>query len=339
MNNRVLRVAVALAAGAYLPTASAQVLNAAGGTFPAPIYDQWFEEFGKAHANIPVNYQAIGSGAGIIQLTAGAVDFGASDMPLTDQQIAAMKVKPLHFPTVLGAVVPIYNLPGVSQDVRLTPEVLAGIFLGRITKWNDPRITSLNPGLRLPSLDIVAVHRSDSSGTTLVFTDYLSKTEPDWKRLIGSGASVNWKGGVAEKGSDSVAARVKQTAGGLGYVELTYALHNRLAYGLVRNSGGTFVKADTFSVTASAAAAAANMPADFRVSITDAPGRNAYPISTFTWFIVPDHIADPVKRKAIADLLQWVLTTGQRGCEALGYAPLPKEVVSKELKQIARLKQ
>jgi phosphate transport system substrate-binding protein len=272
------------------------------------------------------------------QLAAGVVDFGASDMPLTDQQMTSMRVRPLHFPTVIGAVVLIYNIPGVTEDVRFTPDLLAAIFMGRITRWNDPQITALNPALHLPAINIAVVHRADASGTTFVFTDYLSKTEPDWKRSVGAGTSVNWSVGVAEKGSDGIAARVKQTTGGIGYVELTYALQNHLAYGLVRNAAGTFIKAGIAAMTAAASGASASMPADFRVSITDAPGRNAYPISTFTWLMVPGSIPDAARRKAIAELLQWILTTGQKACADLGYASLPGEVVSRELKQIAELR-
>jgi phosphate transport system substrate-binding protein len=311
----------------------AQVLIGAGATFPYPVYSRWFQDFREAYPRMSVNYQSVGSGAGISQLTAGVVDFGASDMPLTGQQLSAMKSRVLHFPTVMGGVVPIYNL----GDIRLqfTPEILAGIFLGDIIRWNDPVIRRANPGVDLPDLSIEAIHRSDSSGTTFVFTDYLSKAVPVWKIRVGSGTTVNWPVGEGEKGSEGVATRTRRAWGSIGYVELAYALQNSVAYGAVRNSSGVFVRADMKSV--SAAAARAEIPQDFRVSITDAPGADAYPISTFTWLLVPYTIADPAKKKALLTLLRWTLTKGQSECATLGYAPLPPSVVEKELKQIASI--
>jgi phosphate transport system substrate-binding protein len=318
--------------------AMAQSINAAGATFPYVIYSKWFEEFRQARPSIEINYQSLGSGAGIQQLTAGTVDFGASDMPMTDEQIGALKVKALHFPTVLGGIVPIYNLSGVNHDLKFTPDTLAGIYLGKIAKWNDPQLAKDNPGAKLPADDIVVVHRSDGSGTTFVFTDYLSKVSPQWKSQAGANTSVKWPTGTGQKGNEGVAGMVKQTPGSIGYVELIYASQNHLTYGLLRNSAGTFLKADTNTVTAAAAGAAKNMPDDFRVSITNSPGKDAYPISSFTWLLIPSTISDGAKKKAIVEFLNWMLTTGQKDASGLGYAPLPKEVVAKETKQIALIK-
>jgi phosphate transport system substrate-binding protein len=313
-------------------------INAAGATFPYPIYSRWFEEFGKAYPDAQINYQPVGSGAGIQQLTKGTVDFGASDMPMKDEQIAAIKDRPLHFPTVLGGIVLTYNLPGVSQDLRFTPVTVAGIYLGKIKKWNDGELTKDNPGVKLPDQDIVVVHRSDGSGTTFVFTDYLSKVSPEWKSKVGSNTSVSWPVGLGGKNNDGVAADVKQTPYSIGYVELIYALQNKMPYGYLRNKAGVFLKADLESVTDAAAVAAKNMPADFRVSITDGDSKKAYPIATFTYLLIPSKIDDPAKKKAITTFLQWMLTTGQKDASSLGYAPLPKEVVAREEKQIALIK-
>jgi phosphate transport system substrate-binding protein len=311
------------------------LINGAGATFPEPIYTKWFSEYHKLHSNIQVNYQPVGSGAGIRQLLVGTVDFGASDAPMTGEQLAQAKVKILHFPTVLGAAVPTYNLPGVSAELKFTPEALAGIFLGTITKWNDPAIAGPNPGLKLPANDIVVAHRSDGSGTTFIWTDFLSKLSADWKSKVGSGASVNWPVGLGGKGSDGVTAIIKQTPNSIGYVELTYAIQTKLAYGRVRNSAGVFVKADLKSVSAAAASAAKNMPADFRVSITNPPGKDAYPISSFTWLLLPAKFSDQKKRDALKGFVQWMLTDGQKFAEPLSYAKLPGEVVEKEKKAIA----
>lgn len=313
-------------------------VNAAGATFPYVIYSKWFEEFRQAHPGIEINYQSIGSGGGIQQLTAGTVDFGASDMPMTDAQIAALKVKPLHFPTVMGGLVPTYNLPGVSQELKFTPESLAGIYLGKITKWNDPQIVKDNPGVKLPARDIYVVHRSDGSGTTFVFTDYLSKVSPEWKSKVGADTSVKWPAGTGQKGNEGVAGMVKQTPGSLGYVELIYALQTHQPYGSLRNAAGVFLKADVNTVTAAAAGASKDMPADFRVSITNAPGKDSYPISSFTWMLIPSSISNSDKRQGIVQFLQWMLTTGQKDAAGLGYAPLPKEVIAKEMKQISLIK-
>lgn len=319
------------------PFATAQKINAAGATFPAVIYQKWFDEYHKMHPDVQINYQAIGSGGGIAQLTAGTVDFGASDMPMTNDQISKLAVKPLHFPSVLGGVVPTYNIAGITQDLRFTSETLSGIFLGTITKWNDPRLAKDNPGVKFPNADIQVVHRSDGSGTTFVWTDYLSKVSPEWKSKVGSNTSVNWPVGLGGKGNEGVAGTVKQTPNSIGYVELIYAVQNQMGYGSVKNAAGNLVKADFDTVTEAAAAAAKNMPDDFRVSITNAAGKNAYPISTFTWLLIPGHIPDAAKAKTIKAFLQWMLADGQKYAAGLSYAPLPKEVVAKEIKQIAKI--
>ena len=322
-----------------LVVAEAKVLlNAAGATFPYPIYGKWFEEFAKTDPDAQINYQPIGSGGGIRQFMAGTVDFGASDMPMTDEQIGKFKVKPLHFPTVLGGIVPTYNIPGVSQDLKFTPDALAGIYLKKITKWNDPELQKANPGVKLPDSEIVVVHRSDGSGTSFVFTDYLSKVSPEWKSKVGVNSSVSWPTGLGGNGNPGVAGVVKQTPYSIGYVELIYALQNKMAYGSLRNSAGVFLKADLESVTAAAAGAAKTMPADFRVSITDAPGKNAYPIATFTYLLIPSKIDDAAKKKTVVGFLRWMMTDGQKDAAGLGYAPLPKEVVAKEEQQIALIK-
>jgi len=320
-------------------TANAQsgtvLLNAAGATFPAPIYLKWFDVYHTAHPDIQINYQAIGSGAGIRQVLAGTVDFGASDGPMTDEQLAQSKVKILHFPTVLGAVVPTYNIPGVTASLNFTQKALAGIYLGQITKWNDPEIAKANAGVKLPSDDIVVVHRSDGSGTTYIFTDFLSKASDEWKSKVGKATSVNWPVGLGGKGNEGVSGLVKQTPDSIGYIELIYALQNNIMYGTVQNAAGKFLKADLAGVTAAAAGAAKDMPDDFRVSITDAPGATAYPISSFTWLLIPAQIQDATKRDAIKTFLKWMMTDGQNYNEGLSYAKLPKPVVAKEMKQIS----
>lgn len=326
-----------LAAG--ISAAQAQMINAAGATFPMPIYQKWFEEYRKAHPSVLINYGGGGSGAGISQLTNGTVDFGASDMPMKDAQIAAMKVKPLHFPTVLGAVVVTYNIPGVTTELKFTPQVIAGIFMGTIKKWNDPQLKKDNPAVNLPGEEIIPVHRSDGSGTTFVFTDYLSKVSPEWKSKVGADTKVAWPvEGLNGSGNPGVAGLVKQTPNSIGYVELIYAIQNKMSYGQVKNASGNFIKASLETVTDAAAAAAKSMPADFRVSITNAAGKNAYPISTFTWLLIPSHFSDAAKGKAMVEFLKWMLTTGQKDAAGLAYAPLPKEVVAKEEKQIALIK-
>ena len=330
-------VTATMAAGALVGTAAAQSLNGAGATFPAAIYGKWFEEYRKAHPKTEINYQSIGSGGGITQLTAGTVDFGASDAPMTDAEIGKMKVRPLHFPTVLGADVITYNLPAVKQALKMDSEVVAGIYLLKIKKWNDPAIAKLNPGVKLPADDIVVVHRSEGSGTTYIFTEFLTKTSPEWAKGPGTSKQPKWPGGLGAQGNEAVAGMVKQTPGAIGYVELGYVLQNHMQSAVLKNATGEFVEATTASVTAAAAAAAKTMPADFRVSITDAKGKGAYPASSFTWLLIPSKIQDPAKKAAIVDFLKWMLTTGQQYCANLGFAPLPKSVVDLETKQISQI--
>ncbi|PYU33209.1 MAG: phosphate ABC transporter substrate-binding protein PstS [Acidobacteria bacterium] len=315
----------------------AQNINAAGATFPYPIYSKWFDEYHKLHPTVQINYQSIGSGGGIRQLLDKTVDFGASDGPMTDEQLQQASVKVLHFPTVLGADVPSYNIPGVTGELKFTPEALAGIFLGKVTKWNDPAISGANPGVKLPAEDIVVVHRSDGSGTTYIWTDYLSKVSDEWRTKVGKNTSVNWPVGLGGKGNEGVAGLVKQTPNSIGYVELIYAVQNNIPYGSVKNATGEFVKPSLAGVSAAAAGAATSMPDDFRVSITNAPGKAAYPISSFTWLLIPAQIQDAAKKVAIKDFLGWMLTAGQQFCEPLAYAKLPKEVVAKEQKAIAMI--
>ena len=318
---------------------NALLINGAGATFPYPIYSKWFDVYHTNNPNFQFNYQSVGSGAGIKQVTEGTVDFGATDGPMNDDQIKAFQEKHngtgiLHFPTVLGAAVPTYNIQGVSTPLNFTPDALAGIFLGKVTKWNDPAIASVNKGVNLPAADILVVHRSDGSGTSYIWTDYLSKVSDEWKTKVGKGTSVNWPTGIGGKGNEGVTGSIKTTPNTIGYVELIYAVQNNIPYGTVKNSAGNFVKADLASVTAAAAGAAKSMPDDFRVSITDAPGKNAYPISSFTWLLIPQKFQDAGKRDAIKGFLKWMLNDGQNSVEALSYAKLPKEVVEKEKKAI-----
>jgi phosphate transport system substrate-binding protein len=309
-------------------------LNGAGATFPYPMYSKWFNEYHNLHSDIQINYQSIGSGGGIRQVTAGTVDFGASDGPMTDEQIAQSKVKLLHVPTVLGSVVPAYNIPGVTQEVKFTPEMLAGIFMGKISNWSDPAIAKANPDIKFPNQSITVVHRSDGSGTTYVWTDYLSKISSDWQGTTGKGTSVKWPVGVGGKGNEGVAGMIRQLPGSLGYVELIYAVQNKIPYGSVKNSSGQFVKASLESTTA--AAAGVKMPADFRVSITNSPAKTAYPIASFTWLLVPTDPADKTKGKILKDFLFWMLGPGQSMTEALSYAQLPKEVIEMEKAAITK---
>jgi phosphate transport system substrate-binding protein len=323
------------AAASAQPPDNTVLLNAAGATFPYPIYSKWFNIYHNEAPNVQINYQSIGSGGGIRQLLAGTVDFGASDGPMSDEQLAQSKIKILHFPTVLGADVPSYNIPGLSAELDFTQKALAGIYLGQITKWNDPEIANANPGVKLPSTDIVVIHRSDGSGTTYIWTDFLSKVSEQWKDKIGKGTSVNWPVGLGGKGNEGVSGLVKQTPGSIGYIELIYAIQNNIPFGKVQNAAGKFLKADLAGVTAAAAGAAKNMPEDFRVSITNAPGPTAYPISSFTWLLIPAQIQDAAKRDAIKGFLKWMVTKGQGYNEGLSYAQLPKPVVTKELKAIS----
>ncbi|HTA85054.1 MAG TPA: phosphate ABC transporter substrate-binding protein PstS [Silvibacterium sp.] len=315
----------------------AQKLNAAGATFPEPIYSKWFSEYSAQHPGVQINYQPIGSGGGIRQTTAGTVDFGASDGPMTDEQIAASKVKLVHIPTVLGAVVPIYNLPGVNTELKFSPDVLADIYLGKITNWNDPRIAKDNPGVNLPATKINVVHRSDGSGTTYIFTDYLSKVSSEWKSNVGKNTAVAWPVGIGAVRSEGVAAMVRQLPGTIGYVELIYALQNKIQYGYVKNAAGNWVKGSIDGVTEAAANVKA-MPADYRVSITNAPGKESYPISSFTWLLIPTQPQDAAKAKVIKDFLNWMLDHGQSEVSALYYAPLPKTVADKVRGTVGQLK-
>jgi phosphate transport system substrate-binding protein len=331
-----LIVWLVLGAAAMVAAQSGTVLlNAAGATFPYPIYSKWFDVYHTAHPSTQINYQSIGSGGGIRQLQAGTVDFGASDGPMSDEQLAQSKFKILHFPTVLGADVPSYNIAGVTGELNFTQKALAGIFLGTITKWNDPELTKANPGVNLPGADIVVIHRSDGSGTTYIWTDFLSRVSDEWKNKVGNGTSVNWPVGLGGKGNEGVSGLVKQTPNAIGYIELVYAAQNNIAFGKVQNAAGKFVKADLAGVTAAAAGAAKNMPDDFRVSITNAPGATSYPVASFTWLLIPAHIEDAAKRDAIKDFLKWMLTEGQKYTEGLTYAPLPKPVIEKEQKAIS----
>ncbi|MBV9268291.1 MAG: phosphate ABC transporter substrate-binding protein PstS [Acidobacteriaceae bacterium] len=340
-NNLFVSFAISMLAGVAPISAQVQ-LTGAGATFPAPIYQKWFSDYQSVKSDVQINYQPIGSGGGIKNVTEGVVDFGASDGPMTDEQLKAYEGKHgspiLHFPTVLGAAVPTYNVPGVTAELNFTPEALAGIFLGKITKWNDPAIKKANPGVNLPDLNIIVAHRSEGSGTTYCWTDYLSKVSPEWKSKVGKNTSVQWPVGLGGKGNDAVAAIVKQQNGAIGYVELIYAIRSHLAYGKVQNKAGKFIKADLNSVTAAAASVANNMPADFRVSITDAPGAAAYPISTFTWLLIPSQIPDAQKRQALVGFLKWAITKGQPEVESLEYARLPAPVVSQEQAAIGKIK-
>ena len=316
-------------------TAQAQKLTGAGATFPYPIYSKWFSEYSAAHPGVEINYQSIGSGGGIRQVTAGLVDFGASDGPMTDEQLAASKFKLIHIPTVLGAVVPIFNVPGVG-DIKFSGDVLADIYLGKITMWNDARIAKDNPGVKLPDQKIIVVHRSDGSGTTYIWTDYLSKVSSDWASGPGKGTSPSWPVGVGGKGNEGVAGLVRQLPGAIGYVELIYALQNKISFGEVKNAAGNWERASIAGVT-EAAASVKQIPADYRVSITNAPGKDAYPISSFTWLLIPVHSTDPAKGKVIKDMLSWIINSGENEVTALSYAPLPKAVADRVLKTVYSL--
>ena len=321
----------ALAMGA----AQAQNLTGAGATFPYPIYSKWFTEYSSAHPGVEINYQPIGSGGGITQVTKGLVDFGASDMPMKDEQLSTSPVKLVHVPTVLGAVVPIFNVPGV-EDVKFSGEVLADIFLGKISNWNDPKIAKDNPGAKLPDQKIIVVHRAEGSGTTFIFTDYLSKVSKEWSDGPGKGTALNWPTGVAGKGNEGVAGLVRQMPGTIGYVELIYALQNKINFGSVKNAAGTFLKASIQGVT-EAAASIKSMPSDYRISITNAPGANSYPISSFTYLLIPTTGSDANKRKVLKDMLSWILKSGEEQVSQLSYAPLPEELQKKVLNTVYAL--
>ena len=323
MIRRIALLCLALA----LPAFGQTTLNGAGATFPNPIYQKWFSEYHKLHSDIQFNYQSIGSGGGIRQVLAGTVDFGASDGPMTDEQLSQYKGKLFHIPTVLGGVVPAYNIPGVSEELKFTPDILAGIFLGKITSWNDPLIAKANPGVNLPGQTIVVVHRSDGSGTSYIFTDYLSKVSSEWASSVGRNTSVKWPVGLGGKGNEGVAGQVRLVPGSIGYIELIYAVQNHIPYGSVKNSFGAFVKASLESVTS--AASVKSMPSDFRVSITNPPGKDAYPIASFTWLLIPEKSKDAAKGKMIADFLNWMVDEGQKMTAELTYAPLPQNVAAK----------
>jgi phosphate transport system substrate-binding protein len=332
----VLTIAV-VAAGVTLAAQTIQI-NGAGATFPYPIYSKWFSEYNKLKPNVQINYQSIGSGGGIRQITNQTVFFGATDGPMTQEQLLAAPGRILHFPTVLGADVPVYNIPGVEADLKFTGPVLADIFLGKVTKWNDPALTKLNPGVQLPATEITVVHRSDGSGTTYIWVDYLAKVSPEWKQKVGVATSVNWPVGVGGKGNEGVAGLIRQTPGSIGYVELIYALQSKIRYGAVQNMAGEFLQANVQSVTAAAAAAASAMPKDFRVSITNAPGKGVYPIASFTWLLLYESPKDKQQARIFVDFVKWMLADGQKFAADLGYAPLPEAVVKMELEALAKIK-
>jgi phosphate transport system substrate-binding protein len=329
-------VGAATLAAAFATPALAVDITGAGATFPYPIYAKWADAYRK-ETGVGLNYQSIGSGGGIKQITAKTVDFGASDMPLKPEELDKRGL--VQFPTVIGGDVPVVNIKGVaSEQLRLTGEVLGEIYLGKVKKWNEPAIANLNPGVQLPATAISVVHRSDGSGTTFIWTNYLSKVSAEWKQKVGEGTAVNWPTGVGGKGNEGVAGLVKQTPGSIGYVELIYALQNKISYGSVQNAAGEFTRASAQSVTVAAAEAAAKMPPDFRVSITNAPGKGAYPISSFTWLLLYENPKDKPKAKAIVDFMKWALTDGQKYADDLGYAPLPEGVVKLEMAALMRIK-
>jgi phosphate transport system substrate-binding protein len=343
MNTNLKRVFTALTVACVTAlsvglTAQTVQINGAGATFPYPIYSKWFSEYNKLHPTVQINYQSIGSGGGIQQITKETVFFGASDGPMSAEQLKAAPRPILHFPTVLGAVVPVYNITGVTAELKFTGQVLADIYLGNITKWNDPAIAKLNPGVKFPASDITVVHRADGSGTTYIWVDYLSKVSPAFKSKVGVNTSVNWPAGVGGKGNEGVSGLVTQTPGSIGYVELIYALQNKISYGSVQNAAGEFVKASVQAVTTAASGAAANMPPDFRVSITNAPGKGAYAISSFTWLLLYENPADKAQARTMVDFVKWALTDGQKYCADLGYAPLPQSVVKMEMSALATIK-
>jgi len=332
---RGLKWTLAMAALLVGSAAAQTTLNGAGATFPNPIYSKWFSEYHKQHPEVEINYQPIGSGGGIRQVTSGTVDFGATDGPMSDEQIKASKVPLQHIPTVMGSVVPAYNIPGVKEELKFTPDVIANIFLGKITTWNDPAIQNLNKDVKLPNQNINVVHRSDGSGTTYVFTDYLSKVSPEWKNGPGKGTSVKWPVGIGGKGNEGVAGTIRAVDGTIGYVELIYALQNKITFGSVKNAAGSFVKADLQNT--SAAANGVKIPDDYRVSITNSPNKDAYPIATFTWLLIPTKPSDANKGKIIKDFLSWMIDDGEKMVEQLSYAPLPQELQGRVKSTIQKL--
>ena len=329
-----LLAVVSLATAAQAET----LVNGAGATFPYPLYAKWFSEYAKVNSAVKFNYQSIGSGGGIKQITARTVDFGASDKALSDAELKAAPGELLHIPTVMGAVVVTYNIPGVTKGLRLTPETLTNIYLGKITKWNDPKLTKDNPKVVLPNAPIVVVHRTDGSGTTSIFTNYLSKVSPEWQKAVGTGTSVRWPVGLGGKGNEGVAGQIKNTKYSIGYVELAYATENKLAFADLKNKAGQFVTPSIASTSAAAAGAAKSMPKDYRVDLVNQPGKNAYPIAGFTWLLVYKNQADKVKGKALVDFLRWELAKGQKMAPALLYAPLPANVNAMVVKTISTIK-
>ena len=329
-------VLLCLALALVIPACAQTTINGAGATFPYPMYSKWFSEYHNAHPDIQINYQSIGSGGGIRQVIAGTVDFGASDGPMTDEQLAESKIKIQHIPTVLGAVVPAYNVSGISGELRFAPETIADICLGKITSWNDKAIANDNPGVKLPDRPIVLVHRSDGSGTNYIFTDYLSKVSGEWKDKVGKGTSVKWPVGLGAKGNEGVAGMIRQMDGAFGYVELIYAIQNKIPYAAVRNSAGNWLKGSLEGATA-AAASVKTMPADYRVSITNAPGKDAYPISSFTWLLIPSPAKDSARGKILVDFLHWMLESGEKMTTQLNYAPLPDNVAAKVAETVKQL--
>ena len=337
--SRMCTILVAIVALSAIGKAAvaATLVNGAGATFPYPLYSKWFSEYAKIDPSVKFNYQSIGSGGGIKQITAQTVDFGATDKFLTDAELKAAPGKLLHIPTVLGAVVVTYNLPGVATGLKLSSEVVADIFLGKVTKWNDPRIAADNPGIKLPAQPIIVVHRSDGSGTTSIFTDYLSSVSPQWAAKVGKGASVKWPVGLGGKGNEGVAGQIKTIKNAIGYVELAYAVENKLTFASIKNKSGAFVAPSIASTTA-AAAAAKNIPADFRVSLVNQPGKNAYPIVGLTWLLAYERQKDPVKGKKLVEFLNWSLRKGQKMAAPLLYAPLPPEIVRNVEKTIQQIR-
>lgn len=315
-----------------------KTIQASGGSFPFPLYFKWFGDYHQTRPDVEVNYQPIGSGGGIRQLMAGTVDFAATDVPMTDAEIARMKVPPMHFPTVLGAVVPSYNVPGADTKLKFTPEALAGIFLGEVRLWNDRLLAEANPEAHLPNRGIVVIHRSDGSGTSFVWTDYLSRVSLQWRARVGAGAAVSWPTGLGAKGNEGVAGMLKSTPNSIGYLELNYALQNGISHGAVRNAAGQFTNADAASVSAAGMNAMASLPEDFRVSITNALGTDSYPLSTFTWLLIPSRIEPAEKREAIVQLLRWIYADGQKSAAGLNYVPLPHELAAKLASRAAEVR-
>jgi len=313
------------------------VLRGAGATFPAPLYEKWFETFEEHHPELNIHYDAVGSAAGIQRLTNGTIDFGASDMPLSDQDMSAAHQRLVHIPMALGAVVPIYNVQHLVGEVKFTPEVLAGIYLGKIKKWNDPQVSSVNRGAALPDAEIVVIHRSEGSGTTFVWSDYLSKVSPEWQASVGAGLTVRWPVGVAAVYNEGVASAVQQTPNSIGYVEFIYAIQHELTFAVVKNAAGHFIRADIASVAA-AVQSSGNSDRDLRVSITNSPGSDAYPIASYTWLLLPEQIEDKNKRTGLVELIRWMLTFGQKSCAALGYAPLPPLISKRGLEALDTIK-